>query len=137
MHQSYTGGCACGAVRYDIIGEPVSMLDCQCRQCQRSSGTGHQSHLTFVGARVETEGTTGHWQSVGDGGTRKQRDFCPICGAPVFMTFPDMPDVFIVTPASLDDPGRYHPRFVTWISAGHAWDHIDPALSKFEKMPPA
>jgi hypothetical protein len=42
MNTSYTGGCACGAIRYEINGEPVVMLDCQCRQCQRDSGTGHQ-----------------------------------------------------------------------------------------------
>lgn len=53
------------------------------------------------------------------------------------MTFPDMPEVFIVTPASLDDPGRYQPQLVSWTAAGYAWDHLDPAVPKFEKMPPA
>jgi hypothetical protein len=47
----------------------------------------------------------------------------------------DMPDVFIVTPASLDDPSRYKPQLVFWTAAEHAWDHLDPALPKFDKMP--
>ena len=46
--QAYTGGCACGAIRYDIAGEPVFMNHCQCRDCQRKSGTGHGSYLTFA-----------------------------------------------------------------------------------------
>jgi hypothetical protein len=54
MDKSYTGGCACGAIRYEIAGEPAVMVDCQCRQCQRDSGTGHQSHLTFVAAQVRS-----------------------------------------------------------------------------------
>ena len=56
MADPYTGGCACGAVRYKVSAEPAVMVDCQCRQCQRDSGTGHQSHLTFVGAPVEVSG---------------------------------------------------------------------------------
>ena len=49
MSEAYTGGCACGAVRYEISGEPMFMNDCQCRDCQRKSGTGHGSYLTFPG----------------------------------------------------------------------------------------
>ncbi len=35
MSEVYTGGCACGAIRYEISAEPVVMNDCQCRDCQR------------------------------------------------------------------------------------------------------
>ena len=41
MSAPYTGGCACGAVRYRIFDEPMFQPDCQCRDCQRMSGTGH------------------------------------------------------------------------------------------------
>src|SRR5690349_17820173 len=111
MSTLYTGGCACGALRYEISGEPVAMLDCQCRQCQRESGTGHASHVTFQSAEVKLEGKASIWDMVGDGGLKKRRAFCSTCGAPVWMTFPDMPDIFIVKPASLDDPARYTPQF--------------------------
>ena len=136
MTKPYTGGCACGAVRYEITGEPIVMVDCQCRQCQSESGTGHASHVTFKAAEVKLSGEASHWDMVGDGGARKRRAFCPTCGSPVYMTFPDVPDIFIVKPASLDDPGSYRPAFVTWTAAGQPWDCLDPALPKFDKMPP-
>ncbi len=136
MGKAYTGGCACGAIRYEIAGEPVQMSDCQCRQCQHRSGTGHGSYLTFHGATVKIEGEARHWQAVGDGGTVKSHAFCPTCGSPVYLTFPAMPDLFIVHAASLDDPGRYRPQHVFWTAGGHAWDHLDPALPKFDRMPP-
>jgi hypothetical protein len=41
---------------FEIPAEPVVMNDCQCRQCQRESGTGHASHLTFPRATVKVEG---------------------------------------------------------------------------------
>ena len=50
-------------------------------------------------------------------------------------TFPAVPAVFIVTPASLDDPSRYKPQLVSWTAAGQPWDHLDPALPTFDRMP--
>jgi hypothetical protein len=38
MSQAYTGGCACGAIRYEISVEPIFQAECQCRDCQRMSG---------------------------------------------------------------------------------------------------
>jgi len=136
MSEAYVGGCACGAVRYSVSGEPVAMNDCQCRQCQRDSGTGHASYLTFAGAEVTLSGTPSSWDMVGDGGTVKRRAFCAICGTAVYMSFPAMPDVFVIRAGSLDDPGRYRPQMVFWTAEGQAWDVIDPAAVQFERMPP-
>jgi hypothetical protein len=136
MAEDYTGGCACGAIRYEIAAEPVVMLDCQCRQCQRESGTGHASHLTFPRAAVKVSGEASHWEATGDGGTVKRRAFCPTCGSPVYMTFPSMPDFFVVRAGSLDDPDRYKPQMISWAAAAQTWDQVDPALPKFDRMPP-
>jgi len=138
MSTAYTGGCACGAVRYEISAEPIFMNDCQCRDCQRISGSGHGSYLTFPSrADVELSGEAAHWDNAGDSGNVKANWFCPICGSPVYLTFQAMPELFTVHAASLDDPGRYAPQVVTYARSGHAWDHIDPALPKFDRMPPA
>ncbi|MBW6423103.1 GFA family protein [Rhizobium sp. XQZ8] len=137
MTRPFTGGCACGAVRYQVSGEPIAMLDCQCRQCQRESGTGHASHLTFANAEVKLEGQPTCWEATGDGGTVKRRAFCPTCGSPVYMSFPAAPDYFVIRAASLDEPERYQPNMVVWTDAAWAWDHVDPTSTKFARMPPA
>jgi len=46
-----------------------------------------------------------------------------------------MPDFFTIHAASLDDPGRYQPRMVFYTVSGHAWDKLDPALPKFDRLP--
>ncbi len=137
MSEAYTGGCACGAIRYEIPGEPMVMADCQCRDCQRKSGTGHGSYLTFAGRKsVKLTGEARHWDISADSGNVKTRAFCPACGSPVYLTFAAMPDLFTVHAASLDDPGRYKPQMVFYGVRGHAWDRLDPALPKFDTMPP-
>ena len=136
MGESYAGGCACGAIRYDVAGEPVAMNDCQCMQCQRDSGSGHASYLTFSGAQVKLAGAASSWDFTGDGGTVKRRAFCPDCGTPVYMTFPNSPEIFVIRAGSLDDPRRYKPEMVFWTATAQPWDLIDPEAAKFERMPP-
>ena len=62
MSNAFTGGCACGAIRYAISAEPIFMNDCQCRDCQQTSGNGHGSYLTFADRKtVKLTGTATHW----------------------------------------------------------------------------
>ncbi|MGL4490039.1 MAG: GFA family protein [Rhizobiaceae bacterium] len=136
MSESYKGGCACGAIRYEISSEPISMNHCQCRHCQQKSGTGHGSYLTFLQRdKVKLQGDATHWDITGDTGLVKTRAFCPTCGSPVYMTFGAVPDIFIIHAASLDDPTRFKPQKVMFTSSAFAWDMMDPDLPKFEKMP--
>jgi hypothetical protein len=136
MSKPFTGGCACSAVRYEIAGDPVFMSDCQCRDCQRVSGTGHGSYLTFAGrGAVTLTGKATESDVTADSGNVKTRGFCPACGSPVYLTFAAMPDLFTVHAASLDEPDRYKPQAVTYRARGAAWDLIDPGLPAFDKMP--
>jgi hypothetical protein len=43
MSEVYTGGCACGAIRFEIADEPLFQNHRQCLDCQHKSGTGHGS----------------------------------------------------------------------------------------------
>jgi hypothetical protein len=137
MSKSYGGGCACGAVRYEIEGEPMVMGDCQCITCQKKSGTGHGSYLTFPSRdKVKVTGKATLWDVAADSGNVKSHAFCPTCGSPVYLTFKAMPELFSVHAGSLDDPSRYRPQILTYAVRGHSWDHVDPALTKFDRMPP-
>lgn len=136
VSKSYVGGCACGAIRYEINDEPIFSNHCQCRDCQHMSGTGHGSYLTFPSrVAVTLTGNAAHWDRAGDSGNIKTNGFCPTCGSPVYLTFAAMPELFTIHAASLDEPSRYKPQALTYGVRGHAWDPIDSALVKFEKMP--
>ncbi|WP_028137309.1 GFA family protein [Bradyrhizobium japonicum] len=137
MDKPYTGGCACGAIRYSILGEPLFSNHCQCRDCQRESGSGHGSYATFARTGVTLTGEARHWDMVADSGNVKRRSFCPQCGVAVYMTFAAQPDVFTIRAGSLDEPARYKPQVVTFAARGHDWDCLDSDLTKFAGMPPA
>ena len=138
MSNAFSGGCACGAIRYEISAEPVFTNHCQCRDCQQTSGAGHGSYLTFPSRKaVKLTGKATHWDKVADSGNVKTRGFCPSCGTPVYLTFAAMPELFTIHAASLDDPTRFKPQVVTYRVRGYDWDHVNPTLPAFDKMPPA
>jgi hypothetical protein len=137
MEAAFTGGCACGSLRYAMRGQPVEQTHCQCRDCQRRSGSGHSSWLVFAEAPgAVVSGPVSAWSVRTETGTEKRRAFCPTCGTPVYLAFPAMPGILAVTAASLDDPGRFAPRQVTWTRTGQPWDSLPPGLTAYTQMPP-
>jgi hypothetical protein len=136
MPRPYTGGCACGAIRYTTPHEPVFQNHCHCRDCQRRSGTGHGSWLTFPArAEMTMTGAAREWQVATDSGNVKIHGFCPECGTPAYLRFPAMPDLIAVPAGSLDEPDRFAPQVLTYRARALAWDTINASLQAFEGMP--
>ena len=136
MNRTFSGGCACGAIRYATHSAPIFENHCQCRDCQRRSGTGHGSYLTFPSrAEVTVTGEARTWRVTGDSCNEKVHAFCPTCGTPVYLTFAAMPDLISVHAGSLDDPGQFRPQVVTYAMRGESWDAMAAGLPAFERMP--
>ena len=78
MTKRYTGGCACGAIRYETESQPIVEIHCQCRDCQKRSGTGHGSYLTFPRrADVTITGEAKNWRVAGRQRQRKDPRLLP------------------------------------------------------------
>lgn len=85
---------------------------------------------------MKITGKASTWNVAGDSGIEKIHAFCPTCGTLVYLNSVATPDMVAVPATSLDDPSRFNPQVVTYAIRGHAWDTIDPSLTKFERMPP-
>lgn len=134
--QRRTRHSGCGAIRYETETSPVFENHCQCTHCQKRIGTGHGSYLTFGDrAWVRIAGTASKWSLAGDSGAEKTHAFCATCGTPVFLTFAAMPNLVAVHAASLDDPGLFRPKVVTYAASAPAWDIAGPGLPRFERSP--
>lgn len=137
MEKIYTGQCACGAVRIEATGDPVAELHCQCKDCQRRSGTGHSSFIVFANAAGGIiDGETKSWSVLAESGNEKLQAFCPTCGTPTHVTFPTIPGITAISAGLLDRPEEFAPKFVTFSGRALPWDHLAPGMTKFEKLPP-
>ena len=135
MSKPYTGGCACGAIRYEIAAEPLFSNDCQCRDCQHESGTGHGSYLTFPRDGVKL---SGRGDALGHGRRQRQREDARLLPRLRLAGLHDVRGHARSLHRARREPRRSgpdKPQVVTYGARGHAWDHVDPALPKFDRMP--
>ena len=137
MSTPFSGGCLCGAVRYESAAEPLATAHCHCEDCRRSSGTGHCSHLAVPKPAVSVTGKVTMYESAADSGNIVGRGFCPTCGAAVYSVNSGMTDLLFLRASSLDDPQVFQPQIVVYARNASSWDPVDPDLTAFEAMPPA
>jgi hypothetical protein len=133
--EQFTGGCACGAVRYQSSAAPAMAAQCHCRNCQKASGTGHGSHILVPKTALEVTGEVRYHESLADSGNTVSRGFCPTCGAPVLSKNSGFHDMMVVSAGSLDDPALFRPGMIVYTERAPAWDRMDPALPRFAGMP--
>ena len=78
-----TGGCNCGAVRFEVTSPLLVASYCHCRRCQRRTGTAFSaSVLTEPGSVTVTHGADQLRTYAPETGFHKQ--FCAHCGSQVF-----------------------------------------------------
>jgi len=134
----FSGGCACGAIRYESKAEPVLMLHCHCRDCQRASGGPYSSYVIVPADAFKIlQGSPHFHASPSEAGGKTHRGFCSDCGSPVVVKTDSAPDIMAIRTASLDDPSWFNSQMDVWISDAHPWDQMNPALPKFERYPPS
>jgi hypothetical protein len=139
MKTPFTGGCQCGAVRYECTAQPaqIQMFKCHCRDCQHLTGGGY-TPVVFVPAdtfRV-TRGTIQHHHTPGNDGPHR-RGFCAACGSRLTGGEGPGSTGIGMTAASLDDPSWFRPQMEFWVADAQPWDPLTPGILHFPQLPPA
>ena len=99
-----TGGCYCGAIRYESDEPPISAMVCHCRDCQRWTGSAFLAAVAFTltGFRY-TKGSPKLNQS----SSILERCFCSDCGSSLHSRY--LVELSEGSASGLDN---------TWISVG-------------------
>jgi hypothetical protein len=112
----FTGECLCGQVKYQGDAEPVVMLACHCKDCQRSTGS---AFLTAVGVPADAVSFTGemrtYTQPGGMTGLPLHRRFCVGCGSPVYL------GRVLLMAGTLDDTSFVKPSKVVFCESAQTW----------------
>ena len=135
MATPFTGGCMCGAVRYECSAEPVMAGNCHCRDCQRASGGAFVSALAVPRNALKITSEIKYYDVKGDSGNTVSRGFCPNCGARLFGRPAVVPDLIVIMAGSLGDPSWYKPGMDFYTASAQPWDYMNPELPKFPQMP--
>ena len=126
----FSGGCACGAIRYECSAEPLVMLNCHCRDCQRATG-GAFFAVVYMSANAFTltKGSLGHYLTPSMTRGHNKRGFCPECGSPISVA--ESAKGIGINAASLDDPSWFRAQLDLFTSDAQPWGLMDPKLPKF------
>ena len=131
-----SGGCACGAIRYEFSGEPAAAINCHCRDCQHASGAGFAACLIVWEESFRfLSGKPKYHTKISERGETMHRGFCVECGSPLGILEPHRPKLVFLPAASLDEPEGYKPTMNIYTESSHAWDILDPELEQFPRMP--
>ena len=77
-----TGGCQCGAVRYEIAGAPLATYVCHCRECRKQSASAFGISVIVRAEQFNLkQGKVKSWTRGTDSGRRLKCLFCPQCGS--------------------------------------------------------
>lgn len=135
MATKLTGGCFCGAVRYECDAEPIFTGNCHCRDCQKAGGGAFAPAIAVPAAALKVSGSVKSYDSKADNGNTVSRGFCTNCGGRITAKSSGMPDLAIILAGTLDDPSLFKPQMDVYTSSAQPWDHMDQALPKFPKLP--
>ncbi|MEM8751798.1 MAG: GFA family protein [Pseudomonadota bacterium] len=132
-----TGGCLCGAVRLEIVGEPIYVGHCCCEDCQRFTGGGHASAAVFQVDQVTRTGGLREFGVTTERGSEAFRLFCTICGSGILSRNSTYPDVVAISLGVLDETDDLTPQSVIYARSRRRWDAFDADLPLFETQPDA
>ena len=99
------GGCQCGAVRYEVSGDPLALYVCHCRECRKQSASAFGISLIVprAGFRV-VGGTPKIWSRGTDSGRTLRCAFCPECGSRLWHEAEGRSETISIKGGSLDEP---------------------------------
>lgn len=136
MATPFTGGCRCGAIRYECRAEPVMAGNCHCRDCQQVSGSAFAANILVPQDAFNlTSGEPKYHDVKADSGNIVSRGFCPECGSPLVAKNSGMPQLMAVRVGGIDDPSWYRPALDVYTDSAQPWDVMNPDIPKSPKMP--
>lgn len=109
VNETVTGGCLCGAVRFEASGEPARVGVCHCLDCRKHHGALFFAAAIFPAEQVTIKGESASWAG---------RHFCPRCGSSVFALNANEIEVHL---GALDEPDRFIPTYELWTVRRESW----------------
>ncbi len=131
---SVSGGCHCGAIRYELEGDALTHALCHCSDCRRSAGAPMVGWTMYpVAALKLVKGTPRVYKSSEQG----RRQFCGDCGTGLFYENASMlPGLIDVQSCTYDDPDAIPAQAHIQVAERIRWMERAHELPVFERFPP-
>lgn len=127
MTSKVSGGCFCGAIRYEAKALPLGSMICHCQSCRRIAGAPAVAWVTFPKAELKfSSPPTEFFSSAG-----VRRTHCAKCGTSLSYEGTKFPTEIDLVTVTLDDPNAFPPTHHSWVSHDLAWIRFGDGLPTF------
>ena len=131
-----SGGCYCGAVRYEAQGEPTFRGECHCRECQYIAGGGPNFFMVMPAQSFRYVKGEPKGYSRADLENPVTREFCENCGTHLTTRTPRRPEGVVLKVGTLDDPKAYEgPQVVMWTADAQPFHVLPEGVRQFSGFP--
>jgi hypothetical protein len=130
-----TGGCLCGAVRFEVTEAPLGAGYCHCTRCQRRTGTAAsiQAQVAPGSVRILSGEELLRAYEPADG---MAKVFCSACGSSLWSRRPDGGVLSVRFGVFDRDPG-VRPTYRQFVAYAAPWEPIpDDGLERFPESRP-
>ncbi len=129
-----TGGCLCGAIRYEVSSDPLMCVTCHCKNCQRQAGSALSIIVGIPEDALTVSGEVKTYNDTGDSGATVRRQFCENCGSPVFTRLDNADGMMFIKAGTLDDTSSLDPAFHCYTKSKQDWVELGDKPG-FETVP--
>ena len=130
-----TGGCLCGALRYEATSAPKFMGYCCCDDCQKATGSGFVPFMNFPAGALNISGKTLTHRLTLKDGRAAVRNSCVVCGSLVFGGVYGTDGFHTIYAGTLDNPSLFKPAMAINTRFKPDWVILPPGIAQFEGMP--
>lgn len=117
-----TGGCLCGAIRYEIAGFPLLLYTCSCTDCQSRSGSAFAVNMPVKASDFRVvRGQPKAWRHVSPSGVNVASWFCGDCGGPIYGERDGRPESVTARAGTLDDTSWVVPVAHFFMRSAQSW----------------
>lgn len=131
----HSASCQCGKLRVTASADPDICIACNCRACQKRTGSAFATVAYIPKASVTTEGDSRRWSRTAASGRDVENVFCPECGTTLYWTLDFRPDHVGVLIGAFDTPPP-DPARVVWASEKRPWVRFPETMECFAEGSP-
>lgn len=128
--QKLSGGCSCGAVKYQVTGDPKSIINCHCNMCRKMNGAAFSTYVAVADEQFEVLNGELKKHRVSE---NAEKHFCSACGTPIYNSSLKYAGLTILHLGSLDTELKSQPQANIYCESRLDWLDAMPDMASKDR----
>jgi len=133
--KTFSGGCQCGQVAYEVTCETFVAYICHCNECQRQTASAFAISIPIEMDGLRITGELNSYDRPAHSGATTKCFFCSSCGTRIYHQSSKSRGLITLKGGTMDDASELSPVAHLWTLRKHQWIAIPADLETYERQP--